>query len=327
MAESMIWYGESGSTKTSQLANFAKWLYEKTGKRTRLITGDGGGFKPIEDAGLIEFGIVEVMDLTATGMPLATLRRLSKGQWYYNVKDASGKINRQMCNTPEKHWEKIGAYAVEGLGSISDVILNHIANQPEKVMYENVRWEEDGETFGSNNEGHYGLVQKEMYATVMAMKSLPLEYTIWTSLVGRGEDKKTKETVYGPQVAGNKKTPVAPQWFGSCLHFHKFMVENKDSETGIVTYENSPVAFFVDHPDEQTGIRYLAKPRCAPSEYPKLKGMFPGGYISMTPEIGIEQYFNALEKLRKGGTEVTKEWKDKVDAKRIANSNNDVRVP
>jgi hypothetical protein len=316
MAESCILYGVSGSTKTSQIVHFAKWVYETTGKRTRLITGDGGGFKPIEDSGLVDVGVVDVFDYSACDFPLATLRRLSKGHWPYRVKGADGKVEVKIIPTPIAKWAEVGAYAVEGASSISDMLLSHVASQEEKVMFENVRYEEDGEVFGSNNEGHYGLVQKEIFNMVMAMKALPVDYVVWTALVGKGDDKKTRETLYGPQIAGNAKTPVAPQWFGTCLHLHQFMNEIKEEGTGITTYQNHPVAFFVNHPDEQTGIRYLAKPRCAPSEYPELVKMFPGGYISLEPDAGVEKYFKALGKLGVTGRAKTAAWKEKLDAGR-----------
>ena len=53
----MVLYGPTGSRKTSQIGEFAKYIYEKTGKITRLVSCDGGGWAPIQD--LINAGIIE----------------------------------------------------------------------------------------------------------------------------------------------------------------------------------------------------------------------------------------------------------------------------
>lgn len=39
----LVCYGPTGSRKTSQIGEFAKYIYEKTGKVTRLVSTDGGG--------------------------------------------------------------------------------------------------------------------------------------------------------------------------------------------------------------------------------------------------------------------------------------------
>jgi len=57
MAELILVYGGTGSFKTAQLKFLAKYAYKAWGKRTRLASCDGGGWKPLESsvkAGLIE---------------------------------------------------------------------------------------------------------------------------------------------------------------------------------------------------------------------------------------------------------------------------------
>src|SRR6266566_2598144 len=57
----MVLYGPTGSRKTSQIGEFAKYIYEKTGKITRLVSTDGGGWAPIQD--LINAGVIDAWRL------------------------------------------------------------------------------------------------------------------------------------------------------------------------------------------------------------------------------------------------------------------------
>ena len=45
----LVLYGPTGTRKTVSIGDFAKYIYEKTGKKTRLLTADGGGWGPIQD--------------------------------------------------------------------------------------------------------------------------------------------------------------------------------------------------------------------------------------------------------------------------------------
>src|ERR1700743_609803 len=89
----ILFYGDTGSSKTTQLALLAKWLWEKKGKRTRLISCDGGGSKQFDDMGLIEAGIVDRFIMPATEHKIANLFRLSKGYWPHLYDDGTWKFN------------------------------------------------------------------------------------------------------------------------------------------------------------------------------------------------------------------------------------------
>ena len=305
MGETILLYGDSGSGKTSQIVKLAEYIYEKHRKITRVVTWDGGGSKPIEDSGLIEAGVIKLINALNFPYALAVLKRFTRGEWIYKTKDGQ----KVFAPTPDAAWEKIGAYAFEGLSSTSDRLLDHISEQDEKVVFQNARYVEDGETIGTNNEGHYGLIQKEMHKAVIASKTLPVEYVMWTGHVSKAEDGRTRETAYGPQLAGKKKTLVAPGWFGSCLHIQTFEEPSEDSRY----VEISRFAYYINHPDPQTGVKYLAKARCAASVVPELLELLPGGFVALTPEQGIEQYLKALDQLRVAARDKTNEWKRRID--------------
>ena len=40
-------YGDTGSTKTSRLGDAAEYYYKRTGKPSRLVSSDTGGWAPI----------------------------------------------------------------------------------------------------------------------------------------------------------------------------------------------------------------------------------------------------------------------------------------
>ena len=90
-ADTMMVYGESGSTKTSQCMFIAKYIYEEFGLVTDWISSDGGGWKPVEDQGMIEVGVVNALDITGRRYILADSRKLMQGWWPQVVRNEAGK--------------------------------------------------------------------------------------------------------------------------------------------------------------------------------------------------------------------------------------------
>ena len=81
-ARTILMYGDSGDTKTSQCYHLAKWVYERTGKITRWISADGGGWAPVDKGGLIDLGVVQAFDISKRRLAFADVRRLSQGFWH-----------------------------------------------------------------------------------------------------------------------------------------------------------------------------------------------------------------------------------------------------
>ena len=61
--KSIMIYGPSGGTKTSQLYFLAKYIRETTGKKIRMVHASLGGYTPFVDSRMIERGEVEVFEL------------------------------------------------------------------------------------------------------------------------------------------------------------------------------------------------------------------------------------------------------------------------
>lgn len=314
-------YGISGDTKTSQCYHIAKMILKQNpGKKIRLISSDGGGYAPFQDSGMIERGEVEVFDYSNRQFALADMRRLSEGYWPRWVKDGKAYPTYSegateyfrsdgVCKTTKEEWDKIVGYIIEGLTSTGEVLKTHCSNQETGVGFkETFKYEEDGYVILGLQMGHYDLVQKEVAALHnKGFNSLPIEWLVWTALVGKGEDKQSRETVYGPQLVGNAATPKIPTWFMDCLHLSRENWEGSAApriykEEEGVKHQNEVVAWFTRHNDSQTGIPYLAKPRLLPELYPRLLEYFPMGFVPMKFQNGIDVYFKVLEKLRKEDT-------------------------
>ncbi len=301
---SLMMYGISGSTKTSQAFLLAeKIIKENPGKRFRLIASDGGGWFPFEESGMIERGEVEIYDFSATKHALGDYRKLSDGYWPRMTKDGELFFKKvPECKTTPEEWQNIIGYIIEGMGSSAEVLKTYCSNQEEGVGFKEA-WKfttEEGDTVLGLQMGHYNIVQREMHERhVTGFNCLPIKWLIYTSLLGKGEDKKNgNETVYGPQVAGNASTPSVPSWFMDCLHLSK--EKYKANIEGVETDVEGMVAWFQRHEDSQTGVPCLAKARCMPEDYPTLLKYFPHGFVPLSYKAGITNYYRVLEHISKG---------------------------
>lgn len=291
-------YGVSGSTKTSQAYHIAKWLLKlNPGKRFRMIHSDGGGYAPFVDSGMIERGEVEVLDFSNRPFALSDYRKLSQGYWPRQTKDGGEYFRKdENCKTKPEDWENILGYIIEGMSSVGETLKTHISNMKEQIGAEkdSFTYEEDGETFTGLTRSHYNIIQKEVYANhAMGFNCLPIKWLVYTSLLGKGEDKSYKETVYGPQLVGSASTPAIPSWFMDCLMLDKQKWINKKGEE-----TEGVVAWFTRHEDSQTDIPCLAKARVLPELYPKLLEYFPQGFVPLGFNRGITDYFRVLESLK-----------------------------
>jgi len=297
---SVMMYGISGSTKTSQCYFLVKYLLslsENKGKKFRMIHSDGGGYAPFVDSGMIDKGMVEVFDYSYREHALSDYRKLSQGYWPRQTQDGKEYfVKDSNCLTTPDEWKQIAGYIIEGMSSSAQTLITHCSNQTEGVGFkESWRYEEDDEVVIGLQQGHYGLIQKEIYSAHMkGFNNLPIQWLIYTSLLGKGEDKQKRETVYGPQVAGNATTPQVPSWFMDCLHLDKAKYADKNG-----TATEGVVAWFTQHVDAETGVPYLCKARCMPELYVKLLEYFPYGFVPLGFKHGVDKYFAVLEKLRK----------------------------
>lgn len=320
-------YANSGNTKTSQLYHMAKLILKRAGpgKRIRMIHSDGGGLAPFDDSGMIERGEIEVFDFSNRQFALADIRFLSNGFWPIWTKDGQSFARYQEGSTEyfQRHeacmtqdWSNIAGYFIEGMTSTASMLLAHCSNRDDsnggKVGFkESYRYEEQGEVFTGVAEGHYNIVQKEIYERhVKGFRTLPIPWLVWTALVGSGQDKKTKSPVRGPQVVGDAKTFEVPSWFNHVFHIETQTYDNSQHaklyKALNIPYVPGPregfVAWFTRHivkDDLGQEVPYLCKSTVIPEMMPKILEYFPYGFVPLDYSFGIDVYFKILDALKK----------------------------
>lgn len=340
IAQSGLSFGKSGSYKTSEMRWLARWVYATTGKKTRLISSDGGGWGPLKVE--VDAGIIEPFHVSSDKDPLGVWRKLSKGYWP-SVLEHNGQA--LLAAPTAETWKNVGAIVVEGLTSIAAIImLDHLSKQ-RIVSYEDrlVTYEEEisvlrglisgkpdivreAEKFSFPNRSHYGAVQQQIKQIVFSFENLPVEYVWFTALETKGEDRDTKRTIIGPHVLGSAVTFEAYSWFGTTFH-HDFVPRFNDdgSPTGLYDVR----VYFVPHQDSETGLPIPCKSRAAPELLREMvkrvgeNGSYAPPAGSYTEFGGLGKYLQTLENLQSQGATMLTSWMDKERQARAHNKVSD----
>ncbi len=285
-------YGDSGIGKTANLQRIAEYLLQLyPGTKGRLITADGGGATPFTQTNLVGNapGKVEILNIAASDLAYAEISALSSGKW-----PVSGMTGCKEWYTAEASLRNVSFYMIEGLESFGKLLLGHMANQDSGRAGFKLSWNfsEDlaGESYqvGGLDKGHYGIVQNELLRLhTRGFSQLPVQWVIWTSKVSRGEEDRTRETIYGPALVGKAKTSTLSGSFGDCLHMDSIIVDGKEQR----------VAWFTKHNDRVSGTPYIAKSRIALAATPYLWKLWPNGYIPLFYDKGLEQYFKFITRI------------------------------
>lgn len=308
--QTKMFYGASGASKTTQLYYFAKWYHKRTGKNIRLISCSGGGWLPFEDSGMIEQGIVQPLDLSlllqASAVRLEQIRQLASGYWPIASPNGRGNVldgEFFLAASPDCKTivaDNIGCYMFEDMASLARMLLMHLSEKQEGTGFKHSYKIEEGElSIGGLQEGHYGLVQKEIHKMVQyGFNTIPVDYFIMTSLIGEGTDKRERTKMFGPQMTGNAATPEIPSWFGDCFFLREMPIILEDAE-GRQTTSSQRVLHFRDFAIGEDDIPYKAKLRIMPELWPQVLEKYPEGYVELTPEKGIIPFLNFLERIKK----------------------------
>ncbi len=323
----MVLYGPTGTRKTTQIGEFAKYIYQKTGKRTRLISADGGGWGPIQN--LINAGIIEPWRVVEENNPKVAIIKASKGAWPDKLVNGlrASKFITQPTN-PEQRKEQlkdVGAYAVEGWASIAALLMSDLVAKGQKISEDVVgkfteTTEYGDETFGAPGRSHYGWVQNFILTMIRNFSSLPVERVLYTSLEGKGEDQLSKVLQYGPLVSGKAITAAIPTYVGDCLHFEDFTedsgVDPLNPKQKLV--EGKVRVWFTQHPDSSTGTTWPAKPRIVGDKYQEFKKrMGSNGYFVLSDSTHLGTYLALQDEILETASDAARKWKAEVDKKRL----------
>lgn len=329
MARSGVLYGASGTFKTTAIAHFARYMAEVTGKATLLFSSDGGGWEPCQEE--ILAGMISPYKCDANTIPLPIIRKISQGYWPENPEENDiAKLNFVPID-----WTKYGAMAIEGISSISRMLMRYVADKNIKMGEEStsrfsqpilVQGQVMTEHFGQNSRGHYGGVQSQVLSLINNFNALPSHYNLFT-----GHEKKIKGEVgvpveFGIDVPGKAIDGAIPPMVGDYIHaqdyksFEKIRIPDKTQKEG---YREEDIVrvkcryYFMKHPDPDTGIIFDAKPRITHSKVAELEKAFPGGFFEPTPDKGFDEYLRTVDRLAKDASQsdALKDWREKMDNK------------
>jgi hypothetical protein len=245
-----LYYGPTGSAKSESLAAVIEQLFVQDGLVSRVAIGDGSKATYI-DRGLVDAGIVELLDYSIRDWPTTTLSRLAEGYWPADVNDPKSPLLKptveSFSNLGVMGFEglsvgaqylmgdRLGGYAEQSargikIGQDSPVMLTDGLLDPKTGKL--IPGSGPGDTYGGNPISHYGFVQRRMLGIVERTKVFP-NIVIWTAHERSVTDKVSGEKLIGPEAGGEALTASLPRYFNNTLHFTSVAVTKqvKDGHT------------------------------------------------------------------------------------------------
>jgi hypothetical protein len=293
-AASILCYGSTGTRKTSNCGAFARYVFELTRQPVRYITADGGGWEPIQP--YIDAGVIIPLRLSDNKTLLEQIRLLMKGHWM----QADGTLG----SAPD--LDNVGAYAIEGITSISMLVLRHLIFKGQKISEEIVgQFREGNEIFGAAGRSHYGFVQQFILDLIGAFSTLPTssKRVMFTAHEGKGQDQQTRQTVYGPAAVGQAATDKIPFYVSDLLHFETTIIDAKANKTTVRAY-------MTPHADaDLQSILWPAKVRLPFDLVEDFQKKWPNGYLDLNSET-LYDYLTFMDSVRKKSANSILEWKE-----------------
>lgn len=318
----LLVYGATGTGKTREIGALSWDIWKRYGKRTRLISADGGGWGSIQD--YVDSGLIEAINISDAETPLTLLRMLARGDWPERRigQGPLGWTKREK----QANWDEIGMYAIEGFSSIAHMILRDQVNKGRKISEEVVGKfvEEDSETgekftFGAAGRSHYGFTHGAILELIKGFQGLlnhGVRQIVFTSLESTGEDSITKRKILGPASVGSAITEIIPQRVGDMIHLDIAAVPDGKGQ------REEYRAYYTNHVDPEINRAWPAKLRLGPeaSAAAAKSPEFKKGYIVLGGEDdqGIER--EGIAKLLKWRDEMAGGGAEKL--RQLMNNNN-----
>lgn len=304
-------YGNSQSGKSTWGLQLAEHLYVKKGLKTRWYLGDGGG-ATIEDSGLVDEGIIELVQFNLRDDPFATMQFCCDGFWPQDPRDPKSKLE------PTKDFSPYGMMVFEGLSVGCDYMMGDSkggladrAAKGEKIGQDTPYIvSEGGLKFGGNPPSHYGFTQRRIISLIERTRALPVPFVLWTAHQRKAEDSDLKGVYeFGPDCAGQALTSKIGAYFGNTIHMHQVTVKvkakdpltNKDIE--VLKIERRAYTRKHVDPEGNTSIKYYANSR------------MPREYISDMPEYlsppDAVQFYTLLETAKNKKRQMLKDMRER----------------
>lgn len=191
--------GDSGSGKTTQAGELAKFVRKTRGKNTVIHTCDRGGYDSI--APLVRLGVVTVDELGQNDDP-----------WIW--------INRAISGSDDP---SIGLEVFDSGTSMGDILLTACSQADFQIGQQRTQKftvsrgegkNQQSLTVAINNEAHYGVVQGFMLNAIRQSTWLINmgRDVLWTFALLRGESQD-RTPILGPKLCGKALTPFLPKEF------------------------------------------------------------------------------------------------------------------
>lgn len=318
-----LFYGQSGTGKSEGIASIIEHMYEQEGLVSRVAIGDGSK-ATYTDRGLVDAGVVEVMDFSMRDWPLSTFARICEGWWPVDVDDPTSPL---VAPKPGD-LKKLGVMGIEGLavgarylagdmkGGLAEQASRGIKiGQDSPVLTTDVLFDSHGKpikdsgpgtSFGGNPPSHYGFVQRRMEANIERTKGFP-NIVIWTSHERSAQDKISGEKLVGPEVFGEAITASMSRQFNNTLHFTtatklgKLKDEHTEKQINAVDVEYRVYTRDHFHPDGQTFVKYKAVSRSVSES----QGM-PLYLTSDVPGQPVLDFYQKIADIRRARVEALK---------------------
>ena len=255
--------GSTGSGKTINIGEVAKYVLLKYGKLTRMASTDPSGAGPLN--GEVKAGKIEFWPVHAWPRPIEAMYKSTKGYWPLDVNDPTSPLVEPDAGT----FEVYGFGAFEGLTSYGDTILDDLKKNNVTLSQDpSYKWAQGDFSTAGGNQSYYGMMQDTLKLWVINTHLLRYERILWTALEAKGKDQ-FGNTVAGPMIGGKQATGKAGQWFVNFVHMDMIAGDTRtDPVTKQTLQEVKHILFLKTHIDPLTLVPFPTKVR-APKKYAK----------------------------------------------------------
>ena len=286
-------YGDSRTLKSWEWLQIARHILRTTGKLTRVVYADLGGFKAVQEAS--EAGLIKVFKLADAESPSAALMKLTRGEWPV---ERDGSVLNEWPKFEDNGGEEIGCYVFDSFTSLAALAMQELIEKRQRVGQDVVgAFEFWGEKFGNPSMAHYGSVQWALRRLLANIANLPVPLAIVTALEGVGKDEAGR-AVYGPMAIGKALTDSLPAMTGDLWRF--------ELDNGVYK------AWFQHHPDKQSGVQWPANLRLDHG-LEEWFSQYPNGYMEhgIMAKKSLVDYLTFYEEM--SGDKAIQAYKDEVE--------------
>lgn len=300
MAQTILCYSESGLGKTSNIGQFARYQFKRTGYPVRLVTCDSG-FGPCQPE--VDEGIIIPLRLEACKHPVPVLNKVSKGEWpkkAINAKEGLWEMNPGATFERVAGVVGVGGYAIEGLTRVCELVRKAWTDEQRNIG-EPLQGMSDandstlmGEKFSFQSRGTLFAIQQLINNLVINFRGLPVDRVLWTGHESKGRDLMGS-TVLGPATTGQALTDKVSGWFEVVLHHDSYQYQQLSRDGQRMLTKTAMRAWFQRHPDaDYPKMFWPAKLGLSPKLTADMYSYFEEGFFALILDMATGKYVQGL---------------------------------